>query len=421
MLEVSYDPFLVAASILVAIMASFTCLRLSSGMRDLTLAARKPRIAQAAIALGGGIWSMHFIGMLAIRIPVQMQYDALPTLGSVLIAILVVGTAFMFLHIGVRTQSRIVIAGVLTGLGIVSMHYLGMSAISGNCILTYDTTGVLIATGIGIGSAILALELAYRRRSLRATILGAIVLGLAISAMHYSAMLFTTFSLAEEIVPVSAPNISQGTLAMIVAVASFVICGLFLLIAVPASDTQPAETAEHPNSVDVPEKGVEEMAQTSLADEAKGDHPEHEPDISEATARKQTNLALSKVMSEPRQPEADKTASNKPVRIPYERDNAIRFLMADAIAYIQADGHYSRIQDGTVEYFCPWPISRVEKSVAGHEFIRTHRSFLVNISKVKGFRRNGDKAWCLFGDAEDIEVPVSRARIAEVQSALGLT
>lgn len=421
MLEVSYDPFLVTASVLVAIMASFTCLRLSSGMSDLTLAARKPRIAQAAIALGGGIWSMHFIGMLAIRIPVQMQYDALPTLGSVLIAILVVGTAFMFLHIGVRTQSRIVIAGVLTGLGIVSMHYLGMSAISGNCILTYDTTGVLVAIGIGIGSAILALELAYRRRSLRATILGATVLGLAISAMHYSAMLFTTFSLAEKIVPVSAPNISQGTLAMIVAVASFVICGLFLLIAVPANDTNASAKRATASAPEIVAKTIGEMEEAPSAPETKDDNHTQEGVAPDVVARKQSNLALSKVMNEPRQPDADKSAADKPVRIPYERDNAIRFLMADAIAYIQADGHYSRIQDGKLEYFCPWPISRVEKSVASQEFIRTHRSFLVNISKVKGFRRNGDKAWCLFGDAEDIEVPVSRARIAEVQSALGLT
>ncbi|MEP3275971.1 MAG: MHYT domain-containing protein [Stappiaceae bacterium] len=421
MLEVNYDPFLVAASILVAIMASFTCLRLSSGMRDLTVAARKPRIAQAAIALGGGIWSMHFIGMLSINIPVQMRYDALPTLGSVLIAILVVGTAFLFLHIGVRTQSRIIVAGILTGLGIVSMHYLGMSAISGNCILFYDTTGVLVATGIGIGAAILALELAYRRRSMGTTILGAVVLGLAISAMHYSAMLFTTFSLADTIVPVSAPNISQGTLAMIVAVASFVICGLFLLIAVPATEQFSQVVIEAQKSAETDKERPGNSLDAPAVDET--DHQSATLDtlIPGDAVKKPPNLALSKAMSEPRQAESKESVSDKPVRIPYERDSAIRFLMADAISYVQADGHYCRIQDGKLEYFCPWPISRVEKSVADGDFIRTHRSFLVNITKVKGFRRNGDKAWCLFGEAEDIEVPVSRTRIAEVQTALGLT
>ncbi len=154
-------------------------------------------------------------------------------------AILVVGIGLIALHFGARTQNRILLAGTLTGLGIVTMHYIGMTAITGNCIIAYKPAGFVLATAIGIGSSILALELAYRKRTLAMTALGAVALGLAISAMHYVAMIFTTFQAARDVAFVAAPNLSAGTLAMIVALASFVICGLFLLMAIPVEGRAP--------------------------------------------------------------------------------------------------------------------------------------------------------------------------------------
>jgi diguanylate cyclase len=170
-LPVTYDPVLVVGSVLVAIMAAFTGLHLTSGLAALKGAERKREIAKAAIALGGGIWSMHFIGMLAVSVPVTITYDALPTLGSVLIAILVTGFGLMALHSGRELRARIPIAGALVGLGIVSMHYVGMSAISGNCVVTYEPAGFLIATAIAIGTSTAALKLAYKSRALWATLL----------------------------------------------------------------------------------------------------------------------------------------------------------------------------------------------------------------------------------------------------------
>jgi NO-binding membrane sensor protein with MHYT domain len=131
MLTVTYDPILVAVSVVVAIAASFTGLQLTTGINALGPAERKMVIAKAAIALGSGIWSMHFVGMLAVRLPIVIAYDALPTLISALLAILVVGLGLILLHFGVRTQRRIVAVGCLTGLGIVLMHYVGMAAVRG--------------------------------------------------------------------------------------------------------------------------------------------------------------------------------------------------------------------------------------------------------------------------------------------------
>ena len=109
-------------------------------------------------------------------------------------------------------------------------------------------------------------------------------------------------------------------------------------------------------------------------------------------------------------PGRDADAVEQPTRIPYERDKTIRFLSPGAILAARADGHYTQLLNGEEELFCPWSISRLEEVLEQGEFVRTHRSFIVNRSHIHGFRRNGDKAFCLLGDDEDLEIPVSRSR-----------
>jgi putative hydrolase of the HAD superfamily len=158
-------PVLITASVLIAVMAAFTALRLTNGLRALAPAARRPVIAKAAIALGGGIWSMHFVGMLALQLPVTVRYEALPTLISALFVTLVVGIGFIALHFGTRDWRRILVAGTLIGSGIVGMHYLGMSAVSGNCVASYSPGGIIIATAVGVAASTFGLWLAYHRRT----------------------------------------------------------------------------------------------------------------------------------------------------------------------------------------------------------------------------------------------------------------
>ena len=110
--------------------------------------------------------------------PIAISYDPLRTLASALLAVLVVGLAFLSLHFGVRTRKTILIAGILTGFGISGMHYLGMNAISENVIVTYRTFGVILSIFIGIAASIAALELAYGDRSLLSIAIGSVVLGL---------------------------------------------------------------------------------------------------------------------------------------------------------------------------------------------------------------------------------------------------
>ncbi len=142
---------------------------------------------------------MHFIGMLAVELPIAMSYDPLSTLASALVAVLVVGVAFPSLHFGIRTKVRVYTAGTLTGLGIVGMHYLGMSAISANCVVTYNPVGVLLAIGIGVASSIAAIELAYGNRSLLSISAGAVVAAVADdhADMPGAARYLSDFSLAD--------------------------------------------------------------------------------------------------------------------------------------------------------------------------------------------------------------------------------
>ncbi len=360
MLVVHYDPLLVIAAVLVAVMASFTGLRLASGLSQLESARRKGQIAMAAVALGGGIWSTHFVAMMALRLPVPVFYDALTTLVSALIAILLTGAALLLLHFGRRTARRVVGAGVLMGAGIVTMHYVGMAGLEG-CGTVFATTGYVVSTLLAIALSIAALRLAYGHRTLRTLILGAGAYGGGIVTMHFSAMYWTGFVRLDELA-LSTPVISNDYLALIVALATFVLCGAFLLTTATARIPAPAPAA--------------------------GPAPED---------------------------------TRRPARIPYERDGKTFFAAPAEILAARAEGHYTTLFRGDEELFCPWPISRLEEELGAARFLRTHRSYVVNLDYVRGFERRKDQGVCLFElGAALSEVPVSRTNLAQTRALLGL-
>ncbi len=381
MVEVQYSPLLVAVSVLVAIMAAFTCLRLTSGLRNLPLARRKVRIAEAAVALGGGIWSMHFIGMLAVTLPFVVSYDPLLTLASMLIAILITGCGLLLLHFGERTTLRIVLAGTFTGIGIAAMHYTGMAAISANCIVTYNFLGIAASVVISIAASTLAMWLAYSARSILRTAIGAVVLGLAVSAMHYAAMLGTSFAEATDFVAQPIPALDPQVLAISVMLTAFVICGLFLLLAMPMEEPQRPAADPAPTATRKPE------------------------------AAKAPGLALSRAGN------AHSAARN---RIPYEKEGTVRFMSIDRILAIESDGHYTKIRTDEGALFCPWSMSKLEKSTPAAKFLRTHRRYLVNPAHINGLKKVGDQLFCYVGKAAELEVPVSRARAKDLRERLGV-
>jgi NO-binding membrane sensor protein with MHYT domain len=154
----TYDPYLVALSFAVACLASYTALDLGGRIRGSRRWAQLAWLATAAIAMGGGIWSMHFIAMLAFFMPMPVSYDLGLTLLSLVVAIGVTG--FGFFMIGTRrvTELGFALSGIFVGIGIVSMHYTGMAAMRMPADVRYDPILVSLSVLIAIVASIGALR-----------------------------------------------------------------------------------------------------------------------------------------------------------------------------------------------------------------------------------------------------------------------
>jgi NO-binding membrane sensor protein with MHYT domain len=158
-----HEANLVVLSILIAVFASFTALSLAGRVRAGQGAARRVWLVAAAVALGGGIWAMHFVAMLAFRLPgMDMGYDLGLTLLSLAIAIAFTGAGFATLDSTAQSRGRLAAAGLCMGLGVVAMHYVGMAAMRMNAAMHYDPVWLAISVVIAIGAATAALWFAGR-------------------------------------------------------------------------------------------------------------------------------------------------------------------------------------------------------------------------------------------------------------------
>src|ERR1700754_5083229 len=127
-----HDPYLVALSVVIAILGGYTGFGLAARIRGTPDASHRVLLAGAAFFLAIGIWTMHFVGMLAAPLPPGTVYLVLPTIISFLICALVVGVSLFFVSTGEPTLPRVASAAVLLGAGIVSMHYVGIHGLGGN-------------------------------------------------------------------------------------------------------------------------------------------------------------------------------------------------------------------------------------------------------------------------------------------------
>jgi NO-binding membrane sensor protein with MHYT domain len=220
----TYHPYLVALSILVASLASYTALDLGGHVRVARGLARSAWLVAAAITMGGGIWSMHFIGMLAFVMPVPVSYDIELTIFSLVVAIVVTGGGFYVISHRGASPLRLVLSGIFMGLGIVAMHYIGMAAMRGHAELDYDRLFVALSVVIAIGASTAALWLAFQTTDLWQRLIAALVMGLAISGMHYTGMQAAIFTAHGSIHddPANA-SLDQINLALAVAGFTFVI------------------------------------------------------------------------------------------------------------------------------------------------------------------------------------------------------
>ncbi len=196
----SYDLWLVAASYVIAWASAYVSLVLLSRIRTAPSATvRKDLRLAAIVSLGSGVWSMHFVGMLAFTLPHEMHYDPALTIFS-LVVVLAAAYAAIF-RIG-RQETRlatILTSGVVIGLGIAAMHYLGMAAMRMDAVIYYRVDIFVLSIAIGVGAAIVAvwlgMEYFARLTGTRKSfgVLTAAIMGIAIVGMHYTGMAATTF------------------------------------------------------------------------------------------------------------------------------------------------------------------------------------------------------------------------------------
>jgi PAS domain S-box-containing protein len=227
----THDFSLVVLSILVACFASYTALDLAGRVRAATGLSRYAWLGTAAVAMGGGIWAMHFVAMLAFVMPLPMEFDIGLTVLSLLVAVAVTGVGFHVISTHDATPLQLALSGSFMGLGIVAMHYTGMAAMRVPADLRYDPVFVALSILVALVAAIAALWLAFRNTDLRQKLVAAVVMGLAISGMHYTGMRGAIFT---ALVPLDHPQGHSGAshtnLALAVAGVTFLIL-LFALIA----------------------------------------------------------------------------------------------------------------------------------------------------------------------------------------------
>lgn len=229
----SYDARLVALSVAIAILASYTALDLA---RRVTAARDRMRVvwlAGGAMAMGLGIWSMHFIGMLAFRLAAPVSYNLPTVLVSLLVAI---GVAALALVVVSRPSLSLVAwlgGGSLMGLGIAAMHYSGMAALRMPLTLRYAPVPLTLSLVIAVGASLAALGIAFRLRAggrRKLTGASAVVMGVAITGMHYTGMAAAIFTMTAGSAGLIDPTAAAPLLvAVAVAIATLVVLGFALL------------------------------------------------------------------------------------------------------------------------------------------------------------------------------------------------
>jgi diguanylate cyclase len=399
---VAHEPSLVVLSLIMAIQGAYVGLSLAVQVGAAAGLRRRLLLAGAAVSLAVAIWAMHFVAMLAARLPFSVDYLVLPTLLSFLVCVIVVGAGVFAASAGPLSRGRLAASATFMGCGIVSMHYLGMSALHASAHLTHEPAFVLASIVIAIAASGLALWLAEGRGGRPPLLLSALALGMAIAGMHYTAM--AGLAVYPHSDPLSgAPALSADLLAIVVAVVAFVVSGIFLLTLVP--DRARAR-------VDATKEASKPVWNEHDASALHASVPGRTGSKGSGTREQQAD-ALPAEAEAPLRRTAD--------HLPVERDGAVHFVSLDDIVAVHANAHYTYVFNGTAKLFCPLAISDVESRLDSRRFIRVHRSHIVNIDHVIGLRRSGDHNVIELAAANAYTVPVSRSRSSGIKSRLGLT
>jgi len=398
-MRVTYEPWLVLLSIVMAVQGAYVGLSLAVQIGDATGMRRRLLLAGAAFSLAVAIWAMHFVGMLAARLPFPVDYLVFPTLLSFLVCVIVVGAAVQATSSGPLTLVRLTLSSCLMGGGIFSMHYIGMTALHASAHMVHASAYVASSMAVAIAASGLTLWLATGQGRRLPLILSAIAFGIAVSGMHYTAMEGVTL-FPHAMALVGAPVLSIDLLAIVVAVVAFCISGIFFLILVPDHRRLASAPIQGVLADRIPMQmaGIGEALTVAAAAGIRGDSPE---------LGQGTHAPIGGTGAAPL-----RFARHLPV----ERDGATHFVAVEDVVAIHANAHYTYIFNGNDKLFCPLAIGDVESRLDNNRFVRVHRSHIVNIERVVGYKRSGDSEMVEMDALHHYPVPVSRSRVGWLKS-----
>src|SRR5690625_4358145 len=227
-----HNGLLVVLSYIIATIAAFASIDLARRVKVTKGIARQIWLFSGALSLGLGIWSMHFIAMLAFHLPVDIYYDVFLVIVSVIAAILGCYAGFYIVQKGSFSYLRLLSASILMSIGIISMHYIGMDAMEPVTII-YDNGWVIVSVLIALGASIAALWLGFyspfveKGMTWWLKLLFALIMGAAIAGLHYTGMVAANFYLPSNIGEVSG---SQFDLRLLTLSVTVIISCIFVIV-----------------------------------------------------------------------------------------------------------------------------------------------------------------------------------------------
>lgn len=223
-LDQSYSMTLVFLSCFISAMASYTALDLGARLHYAKGRGRVFWLCAGAVSMGLGIWAMHFVAMLALHLPIDVQYDNLIVFFSIVLAVLSSALTLWIVSEQSMSKTRVVTGSGVIGSGIAGMHYTGMAAMMMNAIILYDWLWFTVSIFVAILFSMVALVLTFQLRSvdpvkgLWRKIFAGLLMGAAITGMHYTGMYATTFVSHEHMTTAVISHDESGLIATMIGI-----------------------------------------------------------------------------------------------------------------------------------------------------------------------------------------------------------
>jgi signal transduction histidine kinase/NO-binding membrane sensor protein with MHYT domain/DNA-binding response OmpR family regulator len=264
----TYNPTLVVTSYVIAVLASYVALDMSSHLKKQTSALfRTCWWIGGALVMGAGIWSMHFIGMLAFRMSMPMSYSLVWTGASMLGATIAAGIAFLFFMLKKPTRVHYLLSGIILGAAILTMHYSGMAGMN-NMVIHYTPGLFILSVLIAVIAATAALWLSvysdrgsYKQR-VKLKIVSALIMGIAIAGMHYTGMAAAVFTPSDTMVM----GVTADPVTLSILITTIVLC--IMCVAIIISTTKYYLTTKIQNERDFLEIVLDNLRDSVIAFDA---------------------------------------------------------------------------------------------------------------------------------------------------------